>query len=135
MTIKEMREKLGLSQTKFAQFYGIPKRTIENWESGTRKPPEYVIGLLEAAVKRRNEMTKEKAKTIAGTYKMEILRNPVTGEAWGVWCDTEQLIPELDDLTEISDQYWACTRERIGENEYRYKLVLPTSWFDLWGWK
>ena len=51
MTIKELRELLGESQAKFAERYGIPKRTIENWESGIRKPPEYVLTLLERAVK------------------------------------------------------------------------------------
>lgn len=50
MTIKEMREMLGLSQAQFSQRYGIPKRSIENWESGTRKPPEYLRALLERAV-------------------------------------------------------------------------------------
>ena len=44
--IREIRAKTGLSQAQFAAAYGIPQRTIENWESGVRKPPEYVINLL-----------------------------------------------------------------------------------------
>ena len=50
MNVKEMRELLGLSQEAFAKKYGIPKRSIENWESGKRKPAEYLINLLERAV-------------------------------------------------------------------------------------
>lgn len=50
-TIKEIREYSGLSQAKFSEKYGIPKRTIENWESGSRKCPDYVVALLERAVK------------------------------------------------------------------------------------
>ncbi len=51
MTIKEIRELTGLSQAKFGEKYNIPKRTIENWESGNRKPPEYLPDLLERVVR------------------------------------------------------------------------------------
>lgn len=45
-TIKAIRERTGLTQKEFAELTGIPQRTIENWETGQRKPPEYVIKLL-----------------------------------------------------------------------------------------
>lgn len=51
MEIKELRMLSGLSQQAFSDKYNIPKRSIENWESGKRTPPEYVISLLERAVK------------------------------------------------------------------------------------
>lgn len=51
MKIKELRSIAGLSQQAFSDKYNIPKRSIENWESGKRTPPEYVISLLERAVK------------------------------------------------------------------------------------
>lgn len=51
MEIKELRTLSGLSQQAFSDKYKIPKRSIENWESGKRTPPEYVISLLERAVK------------------------------------------------------------------------------------
>lgn len=44
--IKEIRKMTGLSQAKFAARYEIPKRTIENWETGKTEPPEYVYKLL-----------------------------------------------------------------------------------------
>ena len=50
-TIKEIREYSGLSQAKFSEKYGIPKRSLENWESGRRKCPDYVTTLLERIVK------------------------------------------------------------------------------------
>ena len=34
MTIKEMRQKLDMTKEMFSQRYNIPKRTIENWETG-----------------------------------------------------------------------------------------------------
>jgi putative transcriptional regulator len=51
MKFKEIRSFSGLSQQAFSDKYKIPKRSIENWESGKRTPPEYVISLLERAVK------------------------------------------------------------------------------------
>lgn len=51
MTIKEIRSLAGLSQAKFGEKYEIPKRTIEEWEAGRRKPPEYLLKLLERAVR------------------------------------------------------------------------------------
>lgn len=51
MTIKEIRTLTGLSQVKFGERYSIPMRTIQDWEAGARKPPEYVVTLLERVVK------------------------------------------------------------------------------------
>lgn len=51
MTIKEMRQQLGDTQLNFSQRYGIPFRTIQNWESGSRIPPVYVEMLLEQRVR------------------------------------------------------------------------------------
>lgn len=50
MTIKEIRERSGLSQGAFCKRYGIPKGTLCHWESGERKPPSYVLNLLERVV-------------------------------------------------------------------------------------
>lgn len=47
MTIREMRAKTGLTQQQFAELLHIPKRSIENWETGTRQCPEYVNNLIE----------------------------------------------------------------------------------------
>ena len=51
MDVREMRKKLGESQSEFAARYHIPFRTIQNWESGVRKPPEYILDLLEQRIK------------------------------------------------------------------------------------
>lgn len=47
MTIQELRAKTRLSQKKFAEYFGIPLRTVQEWEQGRRKPPEYIPKLLE----------------------------------------------------------------------------------------
>lgn len=50
MDIREMRRQLGNTQSEFAARYNIPFRTVQNWETGTRKPPEYIVSLLEHRV-------------------------------------------------------------------------------------
>lgn len=44
-TIKEARHEAGLSQQKCLTFE-IPKSTIEKWEMGIRKPPEWAVMLI-----------------------------------------------------------------------------------------
>lgn len=55
MTIKEIRSLTGLSQKKFGDRYGIPIRTIQDWEEGKRIPPGYLIALLERVVREDEE--------------------------------------------------------------------------------
>lgn len=54
MTIKEIREKSGISRAEFSRKYNIPVRTLEDWESGKRKCPEYVSELLYRVVSEDN---------------------------------------------------------------------------------
>ena len=42
MDIREMRNRLGETQSEFAERYHIPFRTIQNWEAGVRVPPAYI---------------------------------------------------------------------------------------------
>lgn len=46
MTFKELREKSGMNQTAFAKYFNIPRRTVQNWELGERKCPEYLLELM-----------------------------------------------------------------------------------------
>lgn len=50
MTLREMRTQLGDTQSEFADRYHIPFRTVQNWETGVRKPPEYIMNLLEQRI-------------------------------------------------------------------------------------
>ena len=49
--IKRMRSYLEMTQEQFSDAYGIPVRTLQQWEAGRRNPPDYVVNLLERAVK------------------------------------------------------------------------------------
>lgn len=44
--VQAIREKTGLSQTRFALLIGVSKRTLENWEQGHRHPTGPAKALL-----------------------------------------------------------------------------------------
>lgn len=46
MTIKELCIEYGMKQTELARRFGIPIRTVQDWYSGKRVPPEYVINMM-----------------------------------------------------------------------------------------
>ena len=67
MDIKELRNDLGDTQSEFSKRYGIPFRTIQNWETNKRKPPEYVENLLEQRI---NQDLKNRKTRILPSYDM-----------------------------------------------------------------
>lgn len=44
--LKELRKELGLSQAKFAERFGIPLRTVQDWEYGKREIRSYIIDMM-----------------------------------------------------------------------------------------
>lgn len=45
--IKALREKYNLSRKQFIEMFDIPYRTLQDWELGSRKCPEYLFKLIE----------------------------------------------------------------------------------------
>lgn len=58
MTIKEYRQKFGLTQEQFSELFTppIPINTIKKWDSGKMKPPDWVEGLI---IEKLERMQKE----------------------------------------------------------------------------
>ena len=46
MGFKEFRESSGMNMAQFAKYFKIPYRTVQNWEMGVRKCPEYLLELM-----------------------------------------------------------------------------------------
>lgn len=44
--VKAIRDRMGVSQEKFAAILGVSKRTLENWEQGRRHPTGAARALL-----------------------------------------------------------------------------------------
>lgn len=45
-TLKRTREMLGMNRTEFSNYMEIPLRTLEEWEAGRRRMPDYLLRLI-----------------------------------------------------------------------------------------
>lgn len=54
-SIKELREKTGMSQSQFASHFGFSLRSLQGWEQGKR-PPKGMASMVERII----ELEKEK---------------------------------------------------------------------------
>ncbi|MBQ9913555.1 MAG: helix-turn-helix domain-containing protein [Clostridia bacterium] len=54
MDIKELRTMSKMTQKAFAEYFGIPKRTIEQWEGNQRECKEYIIELMKYKLEKEN---------------------------------------------------------------------------------
>ena len=57
MTIMELRKSMHISQSRFAEYFGLPLRTLQEWEQERHSPPPYLIGLLERIVELERNLT------------------------------------------------------------------------------
>lgn len=132
MTIKEIRARSGMSRAEFSRRYNIPIRSLENWESGERKPAPYLEILLERVVRedcRNPEMailTQEGREAVENgdlsreevdaMYKLHLVRQL---SKIGSMADTfrasyrwipEELRDRLDpaDLAALADSFYNC---------------------------
>jgi len=112
MELKELRLKAELTQQGMSEVFEIPKRTIENWEAGTRKCPVYVEKLI-----------KEKLEGIIMMNATEILKKAMEMDEFN------NSLPQL----EVGE---TCTLAEVwdGEGEaptdsYSYKLN-DNDWFN-----
>lgn len=85
-------------------------------------------------------MKKEELKAIAEKHGFEIVRNPITSEAWGLKLETAEDIPELDALNENNPIGQVTVTKEYGAYEavngtHLYTVYCPANWFDLWGWR
>lgn len=84
-------------------------------------------------------MKKNELKAICDKYDMEILREPITGEAHGLRLITAADIPELDALCDCEPYDNVSATKEYGvyqatEGKHLYTVYCPTNWFDLHGW-
>lgn len=45
--MKELRQRTNMTLKQFSDYLHIPYRTVQHWEAGTRKCPEYVKELIQ----------------------------------------------------------------------------------------
>ena len=56
--IRELRARTGMNRKEFCEYFGIPARTVSEWERDGRHAPDYLVRLLEYYI--RMEFREEK---------------------------------------------------------------------------
>ena len=59
--IKELREKMGTNRREFSDYYGIPYRTVQDWEAEKRQLPDYLLRLIKYRAKMEGMVKKYKS--------------------------------------------------------------------------
>lgn len=44
--VRELRDRLRMNRREFSDYYGIPYRTVQDWEAEKRELPEYLLRLM-----------------------------------------------------------------------------------------
>lgn len=60
--IIELRESTGMNRKEFCDYFGIPYRTVTEWERDNRHAPEYLLRLLEYYIRTEKVMKKPEEK-------------------------------------------------------------------------
>ncbi|MCM1273520.1 MAG: transcriptional regulator [Clostridium sp.] len=47
----ELRESTGMNRRAFCDYFGIPYRTVQDWELGNRRMPDYLFRLMAYKIK------------------------------------------------------------------------------------
>ena len=105
MTIKQLRQNAGMTQAEMAAFIGCPKRTLENWEEGNRKPPEYVIELIKYKLQKEGYIMEKKLHCInvtAAEAENYCFGSDQIGTAL-VWADTTEIDGQSVDVIRVRE--------------------------------
>lgn len=52
--LRKLRTSTGMNRREFAEYFGIPYRTVQEWELEHRQMPEYLLRLMEYKVRMEN---------------------------------------------------------------------------------
>lgn len=50
--VQLLREKYRMTRNEFCEYFGIPYRTLQDWELGNRKCPAYLLDLMQYKLSR-----------------------------------------------------------------------------------
>ena len=54
LNFREVLEKTNMNMKQFSEYFEIPYRTVQDWKSGARKCPSYLIELLVYKLEKEN---------------------------------------------------------------------------------
>ena len=105
MTFKEIRQASGMNLTQFSEYFGIPYRTIQHWEQGTRQCPEYLLELIQYKLNTEPYVQ----RTVPKGYKLEAGKLVLDQE------EAEKIKTAFEEI--ISKEDWEQVQEKMREQE------------------
>ena len=60
MTIKELRKRTGLSQSKFAERFHLSMRTLQRWEQNQNEPQEAIVYMINRILDLEDQIKEQK---------------------------------------------------------------------------
>lgn len=115
MTVKELRKESGMTQQQFGAYFGIPKRTVQNWEAGVNKCPEYLLKLMKFRLdqEQKNEVILKHFSDLMESFKDDEQR---IIEEWGVGEDMDKMEKQCDEWLEEFKALIRADLERGGDD-------------------
>ena len=77
--IRELREMTGMNRREFCDYFGIPYRTVQDWEAGKRNIPDYLFRLMQYKINIEKGLKKQQE----GKKRMRLKDGFVTHDADG----------------------------------------------------
>lgn len=56
----KLRKETGMNRKQFCEYFGIPYRTMTDWELGNRQMPEYLLRLMKYKVEMEKYMERNR---------------------------------------------------------------------------
>lgn len=110
--IKELRASTNLSQSAFAEMFGIPLSTLRKWEQNESTPPAYVINFIEKSLPSfKEEYSIHKGKN-GQIYYLDATNKKV-GDAFGNW------ISFTEDINGVMEENIGIYIERLFVKYYQ----------------
>ena len=97
INIKEYRKTTSLSQTQFADHFGIPVSTLRKWEQGEAKPAPYIIKMISMLLPVSKDITREIVTQNGTAYYYEESSGTLydsVGNSIQIKCDIESVKPK-----------------------------------------
>ena len=109
-SIRELRKRTGLSQSKFAEKYKLSTKQVQSWEQGQRNVPESTLYLL-------NRCVDEDFKMLNTQYTAEQLRNMTIEESEQILKTMPKPIITLEGLKRLDIGVYDSDGNLIGDKE------------------
>lgn len=128
MTVKELRTSHGMNIKEFSDYFNIPYRTVQNWDSGVRECPEYLLELME--YKLNNESKGVETMTKERQIEILMMDRCTSSEAERHLKRGATIFTDFEEYFEEYMKEWGMDEEQI--EEYR-EMVEKKSPVEDWG--